>query len=65
MIACLPTRVRRAATFLAILGSALWPLLLLACGGSGAPSGKAVTELQRVSPLKPGQPVLVFVYTDG
>ncbi len=43
----------------------LAPLVLLACGGSGAPSSAAVTELRKLTPLKQGQPVLVFVYTDG
>ncbi len=65
MICSLPARLGRTAAFLAILGSALWPLLLLACGGSGAPPGRALTELKRVTPLKQAEPVLVFVYTEG
>ena len=57
---------------LALLGAAalLWPLaalLFAACAGDGsAPRGERVLrELARVSTLERGQPLLVFVYTDG
>jgi hypothetical protein len=40
-------------------------LVLVACGGSAAPSSKAVEELSRVATLKQGEPILVFVYIDG
>jgi hypothetical protein len=39
-------------------------VVALACGSS-APSSTALKELGRLAPLKSGQPILVFVYTDG
>ncbi len=43
----------------------LAPLLLLACGARSSSSATAFTELQHVAGLRLGQPILVFVYTDG
>lgn len=56
----------KARLLLAALGAAaVASLVLLACGGNGSSSTAVVTELRRVVGVKQGQPILVFVYTDG
>ena len=63
-----PDGVRRNKTAVvwAALGMlGLLPLVLLACGKDERPSDTAITALRRVVPIEQGQPVLVFVYTDG
>jgi len=40
-------------------------VVLLACGRDAASDSPALAELARVAGVKPGTPVLVFVYTDG
>jgi hypothetical protein len=55
-----PIRVVSILSFVLLL-----PLLLSACGTSKASAGSAVSELNRVTPIKRGEPALVFVYTDG
>ena len=40
-------------------------VIAAACGGHAPPSTQVVEELGRIAPLRPGEPVLVFVYTDG
>lgn len=45
----------------------LLPLAVLveACGSAAPSATRVVPALQRVAQIKEGQPVLVFVYTDG
>jgi len=43
----------------------LLPILLSACGTNKGSAGPAVSELNKVTPVKLGEPALVFVYTDG
>ncbi|HEY8820305.1 MAG TPA: hypothetical protein VIM45_03090 [Dehalococcoidia bacterium] len=43
----------------------LLPLLISACGTNKGSSGPAVSELNKVTSIKRGEPALVFVYTDG
>ncbi len=40
-------------------------MTLLACRGKSTPSSTAVAEVGKLVPLQQGQPLLVFVYTDG